>query len=209
MEHRFLYHISHYQNLPSILGCRGLSAYLKVLRQHAEYINIAHKGLQDRRSTTEIPVEPFGCLHDYVPFYFATRSPMLYAIKNGRVVGFEGNQNDIVYLVTKTDKIVSAELDFVFTDGHAIMNFTDFYNDLKDIDKIDWDIMKEHYWNDTKEDPDRKRRRQAEFLVHQFIDLNCLLGLGVRNERMKVVIEEILKEYEVDLPVLVKPSFYF
>ena len=48
------------------------------------------------------------------------------------------------------------------------MRFTDFFDDLKDLDKIDWDLMQSRYWNDTNDDPDRKRRRQAEFLVHEF-----------------------------------------
>lgn len=87
MDKKLLYHITHYQNLYSILKNKGLSAYSKVTNEEAVYTNIAHQGLQGRRSTTNVPVYPNGCLHDYVPFYFASRSPMLchYSGTSGRI----------------------------------------------------------------------------------------------------------------------------
>jgi hypothetical protein len=62
--------------------------------------------LEDHRRTFQS--RAYGCLHDYVPFYFAPRSPMLYALLQGRVGGFNGSQEDIVYLVTRTDKIIDS-----------------------------------------------------------------------------------------------------
>jgi hypothetical protein len=44
----------------------------------------------------------------------------------------------------------------VFTDGHAIMSFFEFFNDPGDLEQIDWGIMSSRYWNDTTEYPDRK-----------------------------------------------------
>lgn len=209
MEAKFLYHITHYKNLSSIFENGGLSAYLQISNQHLSYRNIAHNGIQERRATTSLPIYPFGFLHDYVPFYFAPRSPMLYAIKQGRVEGLKGNQDQIVYLVTRTDIIKDAGLLFVFTDGHAIMYFSDFYNDLSDINQVDWSIMKEKFWNDTVDDPDRKRRRQAEFLIHQFIGLEHFLGIAVRNKKMKENVDDILSKHSIELPVLIKPDYYF
>jgi len=146
---------------------------------------IAHQNIQIRRSTTEVPVPPYEMLHDYVPCYFASRSPMLYVIKNGKVEGYPGTQSDIIYLVTKTNTIAESERDFVFTDGHAIMALTDFYNDLAYLEEIDWSVMQSTYLNDTDKFPDRKRRRQAEFLVYESISLNLLLGVVVFNKQIK------------------------
>jgi hypothetical protein len=39
------------------------------------------------------------------------------------------------------------------------MAFSDFYDDLNDLETIDWDIMAAKYWRNTFDDPDRKRRR--------------------------------------------------
>ena len=79
-------------------------------------------------------------LYDYVPFYFAPRSPMLCAISHGRVKSYL-NQADVIHLVSTVDKVKNDGLRFVFTDGHAIMAFSQFYNDLGDLDKVDWKVM--------------------------------------------------------------------
>lgn len=93
-----------------------------------EYTSIAHQTIQDRRAYTQVPCGPGGCLHDYVPFYFGARSPMLYAIKSGNVEGYEQGQEAVVYLVSTAQKVSGAGLGHVFTDGHGIMGFTAFYD---------------------------------------------------------------------------------
>ncbi|WP_080874434.1 type II toxin-antitoxin system toxin DNA ADP-ribosyl transferase DarT [Oceanobacillus timonensis] len=209
MESKLLYHITDYRNLPSILVKGHLATHSFVSSKQMPYSDIAHQSIQYRRITKKVDVYPYGVLHDYVPFYFAPRSPMLYALSNGRVEGFQGTQDDIIYLVTSIDNIVNREKEFVFTDGHAIMFITEFYNDLNDLKELDWDVLKSRYWNDTNEDPDRKRRRQAEFLVYHSAELDLFLGIGVRNNDMKHKVNEILKEYNVDMQVLTRPSFYY
>lgn len=74
---------------------------------------------------------------------------------------------------------------FCFTDGHGIMHFTEYYNDLTELHNIDWDIMKSKYWHDTIEDNDRKRRRMAEFLVYQYVPLDCIIGIAVYSQKYK------------------------
>lgn len=209
MEDRLLYHIMDYQNLYSILETGFLSAHSLVVSKSISYADIAHKSIQNKRSVTPVQAYPYGMLHNYVPFYFAPRSPMLFAIDREQVDGYSGAQNSIIYLITRTDKIQNAGKDFVFTDGHAIMQWTEFYNDLNHLDQLDWEVMRAKYWRDTEEDPDRKRRRQAEFLVYQSVELDLLLGIGVRNERMKNTVLEILKRAYMDLRVFVRPQFYY
>lgn len=115
----------------------------------------------------------------------------------------------ILLFVTNTDSIASFGSKYVFTDGHAIMAWTEFYNDLVFLSEVDWSVMESRYWNDTDEFPDRKRRRQAEFLVYKSVPLTLFLGIGVYNERMRVIVSEILKEYNTDMKVLIRPAFYY
>lgn len=201
---KLLFHMTHIDNLPSILENNGLNAYSKISSNGFQYKDIANAGIQTRRSGTSVPLPPGGDLHDYVPFYFAGRSPMLYSIVNSGV-----NQKEIVYLMSNTSTINDNELPFVFTDGHAIMFLTEFYSSLDDLGKIDWLIMKDHYWSDTEEDPDRKRRRQAEFLVHRQVPLNQLIGFGVFDKEMKKKIEVLLQAHQIDKTVAIRPQFYY
>jgi hypothetical protein len=47
------------------------------------YHNIAYQGAQGKRATKLVARPPMGVIHDYVPFYFAPRSPMLFTIDKG------------------------------------------------------------------------------------------------------------------------------
>jgi ssDNA thymidine ADP-ribosyltransferase, DarT len=74
-------------------------------------------------------------------------------------------QDDVVYIVTKASVIEAAKLSFIFTDGHALQVFAQFFNDLQHLNAVDWAVMQAQYWKNTEEDNDRRRRRMAEFLV--------------------------------------------
>jgi len=87
-------------------------------------------------------VGPRGTVGDYVPFYFAPKSPMLFAISRGNVAGYTAGQQPVTYLCSSTEAVHAAGLGWVFTEGHADMEYTDFFDDFRDLDKIDWNLMK-------------------------------------------------------------------
>ncbi len=180
-----VYHITSVENLPLILGSDGLMAKSKLTKQDISYTDIAHQSIQDRRAHISVPCGTGGTLHDYVPFYFAPRSPMLYAIHCGSVQGYRGGQNQVIHLRSMTKDIQKAKIPFVFTDGHAAMKFSAFYNDSELLSSvIDWQIMNSMYWADTPEDGDKKRRRQAEYLVYDFCPWEIIYEIGVQNSKI-------------------------
>lgn len=91
---------------------------------------------------TPVPVGAGGTLHDYVPFYFAPRSPMLYTISRGNVPKCPDGQTAVVHLVSSVEKVTGGNLQFVFTDGHGIMALTSYYDDLTFLETLDWDLIK-------------------------------------------------------------------
>ncbi|MCX7099465.1 MAG: DUF4433 domain-containing protein [Methylococcales bacterium] len=203
-----LYHITHFDNLQTIVQAGGLLAHNGL---DVNYTDIAHQTLQSRRNNLSVPCPPHGVLHDYVPFYFCKRSPMLYALHKGKVENYHDGQDSIVYLLTDLTRVQQAGIPFVFTDGHAIMQFTEFYNDPADLDKIDWPLMKEQYWFDTNDDPDRKRRRQAECLLYGKCPWSLIFGIGTFDETMKMRVDKLLaNEQCAHLPrVKVKRDWYY
>lgn len=204
-----IFHITPLENLRLILAAGELRAKRALDQDVAGYTTIAHQTIQDRRAATPVPCAPFGVLHDYVPFYFGPRSPMLYAIAKGNVEGFSGSQQSIVYLVATAQDIQAQGLDFAFTDGHGIIALTEFYNDLASLSEVDLPLMKARYWMDTDEDPDRKRRRQAEFLVHQRLPLALVRGIGVAGPGQQAEVEALLAEFGWEIPVAVRPRWYY
>lgn len=204
-----IYHITHIDNLESIISQGGLFAYNAMRAAGTQYTNIAYENIQDRRATIRVPCGRGGVLHDYVPFYFAPRSPMLYTINRGNVTSYTQGQAAVIHLVSDVFEIDIRGLDFVFTDGHAIMTFTDFFDDLNYLGAIDWDIMKDRYWQDTNEDNDRKRRRQAEFLVHNFLPWQLITEIGVINSTIKAQTENILQNFTHKPSVIVRNNWYY
>ncbi len=55
-------------------------------------------------------------LGNYIPFYFASRTPMLYVIQHGFNMVTPTDPEQIVYCVSSIQKIMDLKLDFVFTD---------------------------------------------------------------------------------------------
>jgi ssDNA thymidine ADP-ribosyltransferase DarT-like protein len=157
-----------------------------------------------------VPVPPFGTVGDYVPFYFSPRAPMLYAIHHGYVEGYAGGQSAVIHLVASVEAIARCHLEWVFTDGHADMvPLTSFYNDLADLKYVDWNVMRSRYWFDTNVDPDRKPRRQAEFLVHQLLPWGQVNSIGVLNDAVGDKVRSIIEHCTHVPSVESKSTWYY
>lgn len=153
---------------------------------------------------------PGGCPADYVPFYFAARSPMLYVISKGQVPEYRDGEDHLVYLVTDIETVVATGRPWVFSDGNCANTITDYSADLADLDRfVDWPLMNEHIWRDTLTDGDRKRRRMAEFLVHEHLPWSAVLGFAVHSEAASHRVSATLGSLGCELPVRVRPDWYY
>ncbi len=206
-----IYHITHVENLPSILHHGGLCSYRDLDEMGAGYVDIAHHDVQRRRARTLVPCGPGGQLHEYVPFYFAPRSPMLYVICKRNMDGYHyrGGQEPIVHLVSSAQAAAGAGLGYAFTDGHAIVGVSRFYCSLANLQAVDWPLMRATIWRDTNDDNDRMRRRQAEFLVHRFFPWNLVIEVGVISEKVEEQVTAILCEVGHRPRVSVRPDWYY
>lgn len=162
-----IFHITHFQNLPKILETGCLWCDTERTDRNLETKGIAYKAIKLRRARRNVPVSRGGFVADYVPFYFAPRSPMLCRIYKGEIEGYDEGQEPIIHLVAKIEDVDRAGLDFAFTNGHAEMLPTEFFECLQDLNRIDWDLMQSKFWFDREDDMNRKWRRQAEFLVYR------------------------------------------
>jgi hypothetical protein len=204
-----IYHITHLRNIPNIIKDGGLWCDQVVMQRKLAYVSIAHQHIKDRRAQKSVPGMPGSKLADYVPFYFAPRSPMLYVISKGGVAGYSGGQQPILHLVSSAEAIQAAGLTFTFTDGHAEMDISRFFTELRDLNKIDWDVMQSRQWADTLEDGDRKRRRQAEFLVQRFFPLNLIERIGVINHTLRLQVTALFPDPGSRPSISLEPAWYY
>lgn len=206
----WLYHITSISNLASILQTGKLLAKNQLQASQTSHTSIAYEHIQDRRFTTAVPCGPGGVLHDYVPFYFAPRSPMLYAIHKGAVPSYTSGQDLILHLLTTAEAIAAASLGFAFSDGHAVIRYTRFYDDLTYLNEaIDQEVMTARYWNDTDEDGDRRRRRQAEFLVYREVPWYLMRAVCVKNQAIANQVESISQQFGQTLTIRLRPQWYY
>jgi hypothetical protein len=189
-----LYRILHVNNLAGIVAQGGIWCENQRAQRGVAYQNIAHQNIQQRRHDTPVPCGPGGTIHDYVPWYFAPRSPMLYANHKGCVANNPDGQAVIIYLCTSIEAVVKAGLPFVFTDGHAIMFNSHFHANLGQLDQIDWPLMQSKYWHAIDSDLDRPRRRQAEFLVHGFAPWTLVEEIDVFDQTRLAAVQTCLQD---------------
>ncbi len=204
-----IYRLLHIDNLAVILDCGGMYAPNHPPEGASDYRSIHNVDIQKIRRQRPIACGPGGTVHDYVAFYFGPRSPMLLQLHTGRVEGYSEGQEPLIYAVSTIETVTQAGLGFVFSDGHGIAAFTQWFDDLNDLDKVDWDMAYADYWADTVDDMDRQRRKQAEFLVHRFCPWEVVHRIGVLNEAIKERVERILNRKNISMPVEVRRQWYY
>lgn len=207
-----IYHITHLANLAGIIAAGGLwcDAFRAAeVASGVSVVGIAHQHIKDRRAKKVVNRAAGGTLADYVPFYFAPRSPMLYTISRGNVAGYNGGQEQVIHLTSTVEKACMLDKPWCFTDGHADMELSKQFGQLANLDKIDWNIMKEIWWHDTIQDGDRKRRRQAEFLVHRLFPWIAVTEIGVMSEKIAVLVRAVLSGTTHKPQVAVRADWYY
>lgn len=203
-----IYHFTHLENLPGILASGGLGC--KGSMGSTRRVNVSHYDLQERRGRCVVTCGPGGTLHDYVPFYFAPRSPMLYSLYRGNVAGYSGGQTPLAYLVSSVQRVARSGHPFVFTDGHPIMVLSRFYEEVGALNRVAWDVMESVYWKDTPEFPNRKQLRQAEFLTYRTFPWDLTEYVAVRSAAVETQVEQLLADHGRSLkPVHLEPRWYF
>lgn len=176
--------------------------------QDPDYINIGHKKLIANRGNSVLSIAPGGVLNDYIPFYFHYKMPMLYHIYTGRVKDYAGSQSDIIYLVSTAETISNLQLSYLFTDRHAYLDVKKLYNKLPDLQKLAWDIIRDNTWHETYSQL-RKELKQAEFLVHQHVPTQALIGIAVQNNNVATFVQQEVKKAGLNLQVVIKPQYYY
>jgi hypothetical protein len=207
---RSLFHFTHLDNLPHILAEKRLVADTVMQSRGGVPMECGDRSIKAERRTRHIKLPPYGCPADYVPFYFAPRSPMLYVISKGGVPTYSDGQSPLVYLVTSVDDAVSTGQPYVYSDGNCAAAITRHYTDLASMDAVvDWEVIKATIWANTRDDGDRMRRRAAEFLVHEHLPISAIHTVAVYDHEHVQPVTHLLRGAGVELSVTVRREWYY
>ncbi|MGQ8334527.1 type II toxin-antitoxin system toxin DNA ADP-ribosyl transferase DarT [Klebsiella pneumoniae] len=187
---RFAYHFTHIDNLEGIIKNGLLSTNLKSNRG-ITHKDIANNEIQHRRSEMRVTCGPGGVVHDYVPFYFTKRSPMLLNVIKKKNVDQEG----IIYLAIPIEAIEDKSVVFSNSSANTLTPPT-FYSNADDLNKLNWDAIDSRVWVPKIESV--KQQKMAELLIHNEIPFNNFSFLVVWNLCMKMHVTQLLKKYGVN-----------
>ena len=179
-------HMTHIDNLDSIFKY-GLLAHNNSYKQ----VDISNKDVNLRRKVKE---NIYGrSIHDYVPFYFNPRNAMMYKNRNEQVV------------ILAFNKSLLYQKNALFTDRNAATRNVKFYNNLQDLDKINWNIVTSQSWNGKPEYV--KQIMMAEVLVYNKVPINYLMGIYCKDESMK---QYLMQKYNLSSSkVSIQPELFF
>lgn len=202
-----IWRIVHRDNLPWILD-HGLHC-ANSSNLSSSWINIGNEELIDRRSHRVVSLPPGGTLSDYVPFYFSPFSPMMYNIHTGRGGVQRRNNEDIIILVSTLHKLQQDGHQFLFTDRHAYPPTTIYYNDLANLDRIDWPLLQARNFQRNPDDPAQIERYQAEALIYKHLPVTALIGIICYTNTIKSSLEQAIRTRKLAIDVHAMPKWYF
>ena len=195
--------MTHISNIPHILKYGIVRADSP--NRNINYINIGDPRIIEIRKDLDYLGKK---LSNFIPFYFGYRSPMLYVIQNGYNNLPQVNPEDIIYIVIRLEDLIIDSVDCVFTDGHALNEFTRFYpkDKLTEINNIisPADIFADQ-WS-SPNDPDLKRRKEAELLVEKDLHPKYIHAFAVYNENAKRKLVDLNISSE---RIFVLPRYYY
>jgi hypothetical protein len=205
-----IYHITHLENLLQIVDGVLWSDAERIRRA----LNCTIVGMSEikrrRLEELEVDCQPGTKVGEYVPFYFCPRSIMLFLLHRGNHpdVTYRGGQRPILHLEADLHAVVawadSVARRWAFSNGNAGARYTPFFDDIDQLDALDWKAIHESDWRD----PIVKERKQAEFLVHESFPWELVERIGVVDEEIAEQVVKAIRKAAHKPKIVVARNWY-
>lgn len=208
---RSIFHITHVDNLASIIGDSALCSDGERIRLNKQNTNIGMTDNKKRRLRIPVPPHVGTMLGQYVPFNFCARSVMLFVIHKGNHVAlsYRGGQDPIVHLEADLDAAItmarSSGRRWAFSDINASDALATFFYEQDKLDQLDWAAINAHNFQDGRV----RSCKQAEFLVFEAFPWSLVHTVGVHTAATKAKVEGVLQGVRHRPQVLIKKDWYF
>ncbi len=205
-----IYHIVHVDRLPSIVADGGLWCDAQVAQHAPPGTAIGMNSIKERR-LKELTLTCYPDLHvgDCVPFYFCTRSIMLYLIHraNHSELAYRGGQDPIVHLEANLRQTVTwAETQgrrWAFTLSNAGAYYFEDRCDFHQLNEIDWDAVQATNWQQCQEG------KQAEFLIERQFPWELVSRIGVCSPAVHQQVDTALRAASHRPAIEIRTDWYY
>lgn len=206
-----IYHITHMNNLPSILAEGSLWSDAAMIARGGPEASIGMSNIKQRRLGLHVKCHYPDRVADYVPFYFCPRSIMLYLIHcaNHPELTYRGGQEPILHLEADLHETVAwAESEgrrWAFSLSNAGAHYTEFRSQVGQLGEVNWAAVAATDFRD----PDIKEAKQAEFLVRELFPWHLMRRIGVQSEPIRLRVARALSGLEHKPIVEVRRDWYY
>lgn len=206
-----IYHITHVENLAAIIANGGLRSDALMIATGGPARTIGMASIKGRRLSLPVRCHAEDTVGQYVPFYFCSRSVMLYLLHKGNhpEVDYKGGQTLIVHLEADLGEAVAwAKANgrrWAFSLSNAGAYYAEFRDDLAALGDIRWDAVAATQWSA----PDIREGKQAEFLMRDDFPWELFTRLGVQTMPMKLQVDAILNAAAHKPKVDLVPTWYY
>ncbi len=207
-----IYHITHVDNIPEVIRPGYIFSDSKRIADGLDCNIIGMSTIKQRRlEEIEVTCHAGTKVGAYVPFYFCPRSIMLYILYMGNhpELTYRGGQRPIVHLQADLQTTLKwadrHNVRWAFSDRNAGTYFVDFFNDLNDLDKVNWEAVAATDFRDMQV----KEGKQAEFLIYESFPWSLVEKIGAADATIVAKVRQILCNADHKPPVTVEPSWYY
>lgn len=207
--HPKIYHILHVDNLGSVLRDGELLCDAVMMQRPQNGTMIGMNKIKQRRLALPVKSQPGLMVGACVPFYFCSRSVMLYLIWRGDSpeLAYQGGQSPIIHLEADLHEAVQWAADSGRRWAFSLSNAGSFYfedrSSLDDLQQIDWDAVQAHSW------AGRREAKQAEFLMEHSFPWHLVRRIGVRNNEIAQRVADIGRAADFMPPIQILPGWYY
>lgn len=210
-----IYHIVHIDRLPSILQEGYLLSDTEVRKRGIGGTTIGSLEMKNARQRKRLTTYTDLTVGDCVPFNLCPRSVLLYVnalAASGRYEGpappaNQDGQDRILHIVANMLTVVrhadANNVRWVFTHMNAANALSQDFADLSHLHQLDWYTIESNWWKDKMD------LKAAEFLVEARFPTHLIERIGVKSDRMKLDVESILKQHDLNAPVVVAKEWYY
>lgn len=205
-----IYHIVHVDRLSSILadGCLWSDAVISQRTNNGSMIGLSN--IKQRRLYKALNSYPDLHVGDCVPFYFCPRSVMLYLIhRRNTELAYQGGQEPIIHLQADFNRVIAwansqnPPIRWAFTSSNAGSYYFEDFNNVNDLNQIDWQAVQACNWQGQKEG------KQAEFLLEHQFPWHLIEHIGVHSIHYAQEVMNMIQEQQHRPPVTIEHTWYY
>jgi hypothetical protein len=179
-----IYHIVHVDRLASIIADGSLWSDAEMVQRQGAGTTIGMSNIKARRLTElSLSCHPDLRVGQCTPFYFCSRSVMLYLIyRRNEELTYKGGQEPIVHFEADLNATIAwAQQNnrrWAFTLSNAGAYYFEDRSDIAQLSDINWDAVQARQWSGTGVSRSVKEGKQAEFLIERSFPWHLVERIG-------------------------------